>query len=44
MHEATLQINPLSLKGDQHQISPWNINALIVKQSGHENYRHDHTR
>ena len=28
MHEETLQINPLSLKGDQHQISPCNINAL----------------
>ena len=28
MHEETLQINPLSLKGDQHQIFPCNINAL----------------
>ena len=28
MHEETLQINPLSLKSDQHQIFPCNINAL----------------
>ena len=35
--------NPLSPKSDQHQISPCNINAF-VKQSGHENYGHDHTR
>ena len=36
-------INPLSPKRDQHQISPCNINCF-VKQSGHENYGHDHTR
>ena len=36
--------NPLSPKSDQHQISPCSINALYIKQSGDENYRHDHTR
>ena len=35
-------VNPLSPKSDQHQISPCNINAL--KDSGYENYGHDHTR
>ena len=38
-----IDLNPLSPKNDQHQISPCNINAF-VKQSGHENYGHDHTR
>ena len=37
------RVNPLSPKSDQHQISPCHINAF-VKQSGHENYEHDHTR
>ena len=36
-------INPLSPKSDQHQISPCNYQCF-VKQSGHENYGHDHTR
>ena len=36
-------INPLSPKSDQHQISPCN-NQYFVKHSGHENYGHDHTR
>ena len=35
--------NPLSLKSDQHQISPCNINAL-QNRDGHEKYGHDHTR
>ena len=38
-----LLFNPLSPKSDQHQISPCAIDAF-VKQSGHENYGHDHTR
>ena len=33
----------LSPKSDQYQISPCNINALL-KQRGHENYGHGHTR
>ena len=33
--------NPLCPKSDQHQISPCKI---IVKESGHENYGHDHTK
>ena len=36
-------VNPLSLKSDQHQISPCNINAFCKTVSGHENYGHDHT-
>ena len=27
-HKELRRINPLSPKGDQHQISPYNINAL----------------
>ena len=40
------EITPFSPKSDQLQISPCNIIALLflLKQSGHENYRHDHTR
>ena len=35
---------PLSPKSNQHQISPCNLYQCFVKQSGHENYGHDHTR
>ena len=34
----------MSPKSDQYQISPRNINALDIKQSGHENYGHGDTR
>ena len=40
---AYYYLNPLSPKSDQRQISPCNITALL-KQSGHENYGHDHKR
>ena len=43
LHFASSVLHPLSPKRDQHQISPFNINAN-VKQGGHENYGHDHTR
>ena len=42
VQENQRQLNLLSPKSDQHQISPCNIDALL--NSGHENYRHDHTR
>ena len=38
-----LQDNPLSPKSDQHEISPCKIQCF-VKQSGYEDYGHDHTR
>ena len=40
---VTCNINPLSLKGDQRQISPCTDHCFI-KHSGHENRGHDHTR
>ena len=39
----SLAVNPLSPKSDQHEISPYNVNALR-KQTGHENWVHDQGR
>ena len=38
-----LKINPLGPESDQHEISPCKIQCF-VKQSGYEDYGHDHTR
>ena len=42
-HDAVMSFK-LSPKSDQHQISPCIKYQCFVKQSGHENHGHDHTR
>ena len=41
---VVLRLTQENPKSDECQISPCDINALIIKQSGYENYGEEHIR